>query len=148
MVEAIQVDLHFDDFVTKMFFNSRPPLDPTELIKKVTDGLRLSPEEMKTLGYCKMDTEFVWLQPGEEILTHIKNVVVSMADHLDDHLNFRKLTLNSLNKINYLITVKLVDWKKKRFTIYDVIEVSEKAKTFMIKARNCFESFSNCKLFV
>lgn len=135
-----------DDFVTKTFFASRPPVNPTTAIDKVIRGFKLTPSEQRTLEYSRMDTEYVWLQSGKDILMHMKLLVQLLAGHLEDHLTFRKLTLNNLKNLNYLLTAKLVDWKQKRYSIYDVIEVSDKARSFTIKARNCFESSSSCRL--
>lgn len=92
-----------------------------------------------------METGCCWMQDGDEKLEHIKSLLVSIANHLQDHLIFRKLNLDDLSKVNYLLAAKLIDWKQKRYTIYDVIETSEQASTFTIKARNCFETFSNCR---
>lgn len=118
--------------------------DPTELIEKFIEEDQLTEAELKKLEISSLNTEYLWLQPGYEILTHMKSLISNLAEHLEDHLTFRNLQLAMLGNINYLFTAKLVDWKQKRFTIFDVIEISERSKNFTIKARNCFETFSNC----
>ena len=41
-----------------------------------------------------------------------------------------------------MFALKLVDWKKDRYTVFEIIE--ESASEFTIRARNNFKSFSNC----
>ena len=141
----MQLDLVLDDFVTKTFFGCKNAQDPTEIIQKVIKRGKISTTDRNLLEQSGWSSEYVWLQPGQDILDHMTSLVRIASSHLVDHLHFRKLGLSNLNNINYLITAKLVDWKTKRFTIYDVIEISDKSRSFVIKARNCFETFSNCK---
>lgn len=44
---------------------------------------------------------------------------------------------------NYLFLLKLVDWKKEQFTVFEVVEKKVQEADFTILARNNFMSYSN-----
>ena len=74
------------------------------------------------------------------------SVMKKVVTSLHDHMVSQNYTPETLANANYMFVIKLVDWKLERFTIYEVVESSLKAVEFTIKARNNFESFSNCTL--
>lgn len=93
-----------------------------------------------------VDQEVVWLRQGADVLKTAMNLVMMASDHIQEYLQYRSFTFASLKSVNYLLAIKLLDWKLKRFTVFEVVETSSKAKNFTVRARNSFESFSNCRL--
>lgn len=74
----------------------------------------------------------------------LRQVVTLLARSFESHLQYRNLTPEKLNEMNHYFAMKLVDWKKDRYTIFEVVESDPASKTFYMRARNNFESFSNC----
>lgn len=67
-----------------------------------------------------------------------------LVKSLESHFVYRGFTPEKLNTVKYYFGLKLVDWRQDRYTIFEVIEDSPKPDSFLMKARNNFESFSNC----
>ena len=140
------LDLHLDPAVIKTLFSQRNILESGEILHKMVNNQSLSTKEISVLhSVYNVDKEILWQLPGDDVLAAAKNLVLSITDHLQEYLRYRNLTIASLKGVNYILVMKLVDWQKKRFTMFEVIEIHEKAKFFKIRARNCFETYSNCK---
>ena len=66
----------------------------------------------------------------------------SLLRDVEDHLISRSLTLRDAVRGDLYLAAKLVDWRQDRYTIFDV-EDRPGSQSFLLKARNNFESYSN-----
>ena len=145
-VEAVMVDLQLDDKAFKSLFGRLAINESRDLLPKLLANTSLAAADLRSLQtVCNVDKETVWLLSGAEVLATATALATQATSHAQEYLEYRKLTLASLKSLNYLLAVKLVDWQKKRYTVFEVIETTAKAKAFTVKARNCFESYSNCR---
>lgn len=145
--DAVMVDLQLDAKSMQSLFGKLITNESKDLLPHLLANTALGSAQLRSLQtVCNVDKETVWLLPGSDVLTAATALATQAASHAQEYLQYRKLSLASLRNLNYLLVVKLVDWQKKRYTVFEVIETTAKAKTFTVKARNCFESYSNCKL--
>ena len=71
--------------------------------------------------------------------------MLELAKHFENHLRHMGHTPSKLLAINHYYAIKLIDWRQGRYTLFEVLEESKSDRTFKIRARNTFESYSNCK---
>jgi hypothetical protein len=72
--------------------------------------------------------------------------MLELAKNFENHLKHMSHTPAKLLGINHYYAMKLVDWRQGRYTLFEVLEEGKLERTFKIRARNTFESYSNCKL--
>lgn len=144
--EAMMLDLHLEAVSMKSLFKRCMDSESKELLPKLLAGSALSPKDIQSLqSVCNVDKETVCLLPGSEVLKTAQAMVTQVVGHLEEYLKYRQYTVDTLKNVNYLLAAKLTSWSKKRYTIFEVCEAVPSTKTFTIKARNCFETYSNCR---
>lgn len=143
--EAMMLDLHLEPISMESLFARNVTSESKETLQKIAKSSSLSPKDIHLLQtVCNVDKENVWLLPGSEVLKAAQAMIIQVVGHLEDYLKYRQYTVHTLKNVNYMLAAKLTNWPKKRYTIFEVCEAVPTAKTFTIKARNCFETYSSC----
>lgn len=76
----------------------------------------------------------------------MKEIMKELSEMIDRHIAFRKFNIRTMTSESHYFAIKLLDWKLHRYTVFDIVNIVPHAKTFMIRGRNSFESYSNCNL--
>ena len=67
--EALQFDIHFNDFVLKNLFSQTEFNAPTDLVTKLITGSQLSEPDLEKLkGEFNMSRQYVWLLQTQEAM--------------------------------------------------------------------------------
>lgn len=158
-MSSLLVEIVFTELVMSHFFTSSAVMCTSDLIHKLETNEPLTNNEIRQLREglfsCLPTTRVVTAQDKlEKLGSALRKAVLAV----EDHLKSRSLTPKDLSDINYMLALKIFDWKQEHFVVYEILGDYDKDGKrfekndenndygFVLRARTNFLSFNNCTL--